>query len=134
MARGLNKVMVIGNLGKDPELKYTPKGTAVCKFSLAANESYKDDNDNWVERTEWINITAWRKLAETCGQYLKKGSKIYAEGKLSTSSYEKDGVKKYFTEVVLSNMIMLDKKEGGDEVAKPADSAKEESSDDDLPF
>ena len=134
MARGLNKVMVIGNLGKDPELKYTPKGTAVCKFSLAANESYKDDNDNWVERTEWINITAWRKLAETCGQYLKKGSKIYAEGKLSTSSYEKDGVKKYFTEVVLSNMIMLDKKEGGDEVAKPTDSVKEESSDDDLPF
>ena len=134
MARGLNKVLLIGNLGKDPELKYTPKGTAVCKFSLAANEQYKDDNGNWVERTEWINITAWRKLAETCGQYLKKGSKIYIEGKLSTSSYEKDGVKKYFTEVVLSNMIMLDKKEGGGEAAAPADSVKEESSDDDLPF
>ena len=134
MARGLNKVLLIGNLGKDPELKYTPKGTAVCKFSLAANEPYKDDNGNWVERTEWVNVTAWRKLAETCGQYLKKGSKIYVEGKLSTSSYEKDGVKKYFTEVVLNNMIMLDKKEGGGEAAESADTVKEESSDDDLPF
>ena len=134
MAYGLNKVMLIGHLGKEPELKYTEKGTARCSFSLATNESYKGEDGNLVEKTEWHNIVVWRKLAEICGQYLKKGSKVYVEGKIGTRSYEKDGVKKYITDVTMSDMVMLDKKEGGGEVAKPADSVKEESSDDDLPF
>ncbi len=137
MAKGLNKVLLIGHIGKDPELKYTEKGTARCSFSLATNESYKDDSGNVVDKTEWHNIVVWRKLAEICGQYLKKGSKVYLEGKLSTRSYEKDGVKKYFTEVVLSDMLMLDKKEagGGTAASETTGSVKEESSkDDDLPF
>lgn len=136
MAKGLNKVLLIGHLGKDPELKYTEKGTARCSFSLATSDSYKGDDGNRVETTEWHNIVVWRKLAEICSQYLKKGSKIYAEGKMSTRSYEQDGLKKYFTEVVLSEMVMLDKKEGGGSgaEAETSDSVKEESTEDDLPF
>ena len=137
MARGLNKVMLIGHLGKDPELSYTPSGTAVCKFTLATNESYKGDDGNLVERTEWHNITAWRKLGEICSQYLKKGSKVYLEGKIQTDSYEKDGKKTYFTKIVLSEMVMLDSKggygENGNSDPKTAE-AHESKSEDDLPF
>ena len=136
MAKGLNKVLLIGHLGKDPELKYTEKGTARCSFSIATNESYKDDDGNLVDRTEWHNIVVWKKFAEICSQYLKKGSKIYAEGKLGTRSYEQDGIKKYITEITLTNMVMLDKKEagGGDAATETTDSVKEESTEDDLPF
>lgn len=136
MAKGLNKVLLIGHLGKDPELKYTPNGTAVCNFSLASSDSYKGDDGNWVDRTEWHNIVVWRKLAEICGQYLKKGSKIYMEGKLTTESYEKDGTKKYITKVVMSDMVMLDKKDsaGSGAAEETTDSVKEESTEDDLPF
>jgi len=142
MAKGLNKVMLIGHLGKDPELKYTEKGTAYCNFSIATDESYKDENGNKVERTEWHNIITWRKLAEICQQYLKKGSKIYCEGKLQTDSYEKDGVKRYSTKIVMTDMAMLDSKGGGsapgssdkvsDVASKPAGSTA--GDDDDLPF
>jgi single-strand DNA-binding protein len=136
MAKGLNKVMLIGRLGKDPELKYTEKGTAYCNFSIATDESYKDENGNKVDRTEWHNIVTWRKLAEICQQYLKKGSKIYCEGKLQTDSYEKDGVKRYSTKIVMTDMAMLDSKPTGDKVSdgtsKPVDSAANEE--DDLPF
>ena len=134
MAKGLNKVLLIGHLGKDPELKYTPNGTAVCNFSLASSDSYKGDDGNWVDRTEWHNIVVLRKLAEICGQYLKKGSKIYMEGKLTTESYEKDGIKRYITKIVMSDMLMLDKKEAGGATAETTDSVKEESTEDDLPF
>ena len=137
MAKGLNKVLLIGHLGKDPELKYTPNGTAVCNFSLASSDSYKGDDGNWVDRTEWHNIVVWRKLAEICGQYLKKGSKIYMEGKLTTESYEKDGTKKYITKIVMSDMLMLDKKDAGGgatAATETTDSVKEESTEDDLPF
>ncbi len=140
MAKGLNKVMLIGHLGKDPEMSYTPNGVAVCKFSLATNDSYKGDNEQWVERTEWHNITVWRKLAETCSQYLKKGSKIYMEGKIQTDTYEKDGKKNYFTKIVMSDMVMLDKKEGGavanettNGTAIP-EQVSDKSSEEDLPF
>ena len=137
MAKGLNKVLLIGHLGKDPELSYTPSGVAVCKFTVATNESYKGEDGNWVEKTEWHNITAWRKLAEICSQYLKKGSKAYLEGKLQTDSYEKDGKKNYFTKVVLSDMVMLDPKgsQSGD-VEKTMEESKVGASanDDDLPF
>jgi len=138
MAKGLNKVLLIGHLGKDPELSYTPSGVAVCKFSVATNESYKGDDGNWVEKTEWHNITAWRKLGEICSQYLKKGSKVYLEGKIQTDSYEKDGKKNYFTKIVLNEMVMLDPKvastgDNGSSV-KHGDEVKTESADEDLPF
>ncbi len=137
MGKGLNKVMLIGHLGKDPELSYTPSGTAVCKFSLATNDSYKGDDGNWVERTEWHNITAWRKLAEVCSQYLKKGSRIYLEGKIQTDTYEKDGKKNYFTKIVMNEMTMLDSKgsygENGTSEQKAAE-VNESKSEDDLPF
>lgn len=137
MAKGLNKVMLIGRLGKDPELKYTEKGTAYCNFSIATDESYKDENGNKVERTEWHNIVTWRKLAEICQQYLKKGSKIYCEGKLQTDSYEKDGLKRYSTKIVMTDMAMLDSKTANDKVsdesAKPVDSSNP-GEEDDLPF
>lgn len=136
MAKGLNKVMLIGRLGKDPELKYTEKGTAYCNFSIATDESYKDENGNKVDRTEWHNIVTWRKLAEICQQYLKKGSKIYCEGKLQTDSYEKDGIKRYSTKIVMTDMAMLDSKGSADKVSdeagKPAGTPAGEE--DDLPF
>lgn len=140
MARGLNKVLLIGHLGKDPELRYTPNGTAVCNFSLATSDSYKGDDGNWVDKTEWHNIVAWRKLAETCSNYLKKGSKVYLEGKVTTESYEKDGGdKRYITKIVINTMIMLDSK-GGSGGSQAGDDSSSESApvtddnEDDLPF
>jgi single-strand DNA-binding protein len=112
MARGVNKVMLIGNLGQDPELNYTGSGTAVCNLRLATNESYKDKEGELVERTEWHDIVAWARLAEICDQYLEKGSKIYAEGSLQTRSWEdRDGNTRYSTEVKMREMMML----GGEE-------------------
>ena len=137
MAKGLNKVMLIGHLGKDPELKYTEKGTAYCVFSMATSESYKDENGNKVDKTEWHNIVVWRKLAEICGQYLKKGSKIYCEGKLQTDSYEKDGVKRYSTKIVMTDMSMLDSKPAGDKAMEEVNdkiNKGQDDKDDDLPF
>jgi single-strand DNA-binding protein len=115
MAKSLNKVMLIGNLGKDPEVRYTASSVPVATFSMATNESWQDQDGNTQERTEWHNIVTWRKLAEICHQYLRKGSKIYIEGRIQTRSYDdkNTGVKKYMTEIVASNMIMLDSKEAG---------------------
>ena len=108
MANGINKVILIGNLGKDPELKYTDSGTAVCTFSIATNETWTDKEGNKHSETEWHNIVVWRKLAEICGQYLVKGKMVYIEGKLKTRSWEdNDGQKKYKTEVVAHQMQML---------------------------
>jgi single-strand DNA-binding protein len=138
MSKSLNKVQLIGNLGRDPELKYTSAGVAVATFSIATSDSWKDQEGNTQERTEWHNIVAWRKLAEICGEWLKKGKRVYIEGRLQTRSYEKDGVKKYTTEIVADQLIMLDGAPkagagaGGDAeaVAPDATPAKE----DDLPF
>src|SRR6267142_1636953 len=109
MPKSLNRVMLIGNLGKDPEVKFTPGGTAIAKFSLATNERYKDKAGEWQDRTEWHNIVAWQRLAEIIGEYVKKGSKIYIEGRLQTSSWEdkQSGEKKYRTEVVASDLVLL---------------------------
>ncbi|HZI57480.1 MAG TPA: single-stranded DNA-binding protein [Verrucomicrobiae bacterium] len=109
MAKSVNKVILVGNLGKDPEVKYTPSGTPVAKFSLATNERYKDKGGEWQDRTEWHNIVAWQRLAEIVGEYVKKGSKIYIEGRLQTSSWEdkQSGEKKYRTEVVASDLVLL---------------------------
>lgn len=114
MARGLNKVTLIGNLGQDPELRYTGSGTAVCNLRIATNESYKDASGQLVDKTEWHSVVAWARLAEICGEYLKKGSQVYIEGSLQTRSYDdKDGVTKYVTEIKAREMMMLSGR-GGD--------------------
>src|SRR5256714_15593830 len=102
MAKSVNKVILIGNLGKDPEVKFTPSGTAVAKFSLATNERFKDKSGEWQDRTEWHYIVAWQPLAEINGEYLKKGSKGYIEGSLRTSSWEEQQSreKKYRKEII----------------------------------
>jgi single-strand DNA-binding protein len=107
--RSLNKVTLIGNLGKDPEIKYTPSGTAVAKITLATNERFKDKSGEWQDRTEWHNVVLWQRLAEIAGEYLKKGSKVYVEGRLQTRSWDDktSGQKKYMTEVVAADIIML---------------------------
>ncbi len=109
MAKSVNKVILIGNLGKDPEVKFTPNGVPVAKFSLATNERYKDKAGEWQDRTEWHNIVAWQRLAEIVGEYVKKGSKIYIEGRLQTSSWEdkQSGEKKYRTEIVAQDLVLL---------------------------
>ncbi|HEV3037792.1 MAG TPA: single-stranded DNA-binding protein [Candidatus Angelobacter sp.] len=116
MAKSLNKVMLIGNLGKDPEVKFTPSGMAVAKFSLATNERFKDKAGEWQDRTEWHNIVAWQRLAEIVGEYVKKGSKVYIEGRIQTSSWEdkQSGEKKYRTEIVANDLLLLSGRgEGG---------------------
>ncbi len=107
--KSVNKVILIGNLGKDPEVKYTPQGTPVAKFSLATNERFKDKDDQWQERTEWHNITAWARTAEIAGEYLKKGGKVYIEGRLHTHSWDDktSGQKKYMTEIVVNDLVLL---------------------------
>ena len=95
---GVNKVILVGNLGKDPETRRLDSGVAVTQFSLATSESYKDKNGQRVDQTEWHNVVLWRGLAEVAEKYLKKGDQIYIEGKLKTRSWEKDGVKRYSTE------------------------------------
>lgn len=107
----VNKVILVGNLGKDPELRYTPSGAAVATFSLATTERYKDRDGNRQEKTEWHNVVAWRQLAEICGKYLHKGKQVYIEGKIQTRSYDdRDGNKRYMTEVVADQMQMLGSK------------------------
>ncbi|MEW6510021.1 MAG: single-stranded DNA-binding protein [Bacteroidota bacterium] len=143
MAKSLNKVLLIGNLGKDPEVRYTASGVAVATFSLATNETWKDQDGNMQERTEWHNIVAWRKLAEICGEWLKKGKKVYIEGRIQTRSYDdkNTGAKRYITEIVADNMIMLDSGRGagepqvgaGTSAPEPA-AGTEPGKDDDLPF
>jgi len=110
MARGgVNKVIILGNVGADPELRYTPGGAAVTNFNIATNESWTDNNSERQERTEWHRIVVWGRLAEICNQYLRKGSKVYIEGRLQTRSWEgQDGQKRYTTEVVAREMQMLD--------------------------
>src|SRR5438132_1584378 len=113
MARGLNKVLIIGNLGKDPEMKYTPQGTPVTTFSVAVDRPRKAPDGQWVDETEWFRVVAWERLAETCNEYLRKGSKVYIEGRLHTHSWEKEGQKQYSTEVVANEMVILDSRQGG---------------------
>jgi single-strand DNA-binding protein len=117
---GLNKVMIIGRLGKDPEVRYTQDGAAVANFSIATSESWKDkESGQKMEKTEWHNIVVWKRLAEICGEFLKKGKEVYIEGKLQTSSWEKDGVKRYKTEIHATYMQMLGSKD--DSNPKPVD-------------
>jgi single-strand DNA-binding protein len=143
MPNSVNKVILVGRLGKDPEVKYTQGGTPVAKFTLATNEVWKDQNGEKQERTEWHNIVAWTKLAEICGQYLNKGSRVYIEGRIQTRSWEdKEGNKRYITEIRADNMVMLS---GKPDEARPEKSAaaaassdggsvEPEITDDDIPF
>jgi single-strand DNA-binding protein len=106
MAEGLNRVMLLGNLGADPELRVTPGGQAVLKLRLATNESYVDRNNVRQERTEWHRVTVWGRRAEALGKILQKGDSLFIEGRLQTSSYEKNGEKRYSTEVIANNIVL----------------------------
>lgn len=109
--KSLNKVQLIGNLTRDPELKFTPSGSAVCTFTIATNRGWTTDTGEKKEEADFTRVVAWNKLAEICGQLLKKGRKVYVEGRLSNRSYQdKDGQTKYITEVVITDMILLDSK------------------------
>jgi single-strand DNA-binding protein len=120
MPKSLNRAELIGNLGKDPEVKYTQGGTAVANFSIATSSSYKDKGGEWRDRTEWHNCIAWDKLAEICKQYIHKGSKVYISGRLETQSWDdkQSGEKKYKTQIVVNDLIMLDGKSGNGESSK----------------
>ena len=150
MAKSVNKVFLLGNLGKDPEVKYTPSGMCVAKFSLATNERQKDRDGNWQDKTEWHNCVAFQKTAEIAGEYLKKGSTVFIEGSLRTSSWDdKDsGQKKYRTEILVNNLVMCgvrnresdasrDDGEAQGSYSKPASSPNvhgAEITDEDIPF
>jgi single-strand DNA-binding protein len=146
--KSVNKVILVGNLGKDPELKYTPQGTPVAKLTIATNERFKDKSGEWQDRTEWHNVVLWQRLAEIAGEYLKKGRTVYIEGSLRTNSWDdkETGQKKYRTEIIAQNMQMLDKKSddegggysGGGGYRKPASSGASAGpaieDDDEVPF
>ena len=136
----VNKVILVGNLGSDPDTRYTPSGVAVANFSIATTETWKDKNTGEKqEKTEWHRIVAWRRLGEICGEYLKKGSQVYIEGSLQTRAWEdKDGIKRYTTEVVAYKMQMLGSP--GDRMSNKApqgdfpDEPPPNLPDDDIPF
>jgi len=114
MARGINKVILVGNLGADPETRYTPSGTAITSIRVATSESWKDkQTGEQQERTEWHRVEFFARLAEIAGEYLKKGSQVYIEGKLRTDEYEKDGIKRWSTKIIADEMQMLGGRSGG---------------------
>jgi single-strand DNA-binding protein len=117
MARGVNKVILLGNLGKDPEVKYSQSGMAVARFSLATTERAKDKDGNWHDKTEWHNLVAFGRTAEVAGEYLKKGRTVYIEGALRTSSWDdkESGQKKYKTEVIINDLVMVGGQRDGGE-------------------
>lgn len=137
----VNKAILIGNLGKDPDLRYTPSGSAVCSFPIATTEKWRDQQSNEMkEKTEWHNIVLWGKTAEIAKEYLQKGSPVYIEGRIQTRQYEdKEGVKRWFTEIVGQRMQFLGRRgdnQRDDSTPPPPDMASEPMSeeDDDLPF
>lgn len=111
MARGLNKVMIIGNLGSDPEMRYTATGRPVTSFSVATSRNWVTSEGEQREATEWFRVVAWENLAEICNRYLRKGSRVYVEGRLQTRSWENQGQRHYRTEVVANEMVLLDSRE-----------------------
>ena len=144
----LNKVLLIGRLGKDPEIRYTPEGSPVASFSLATSENWTDKSGTRQERTEWHNIVAWNKLADICKQFLSKGRQVYIEGRIQSREYtDREGVKKRVTEIIASQMVMLGSRPQGAEagvqpmepVARPATDADQAFgdsgiTDSDIPF
>ena len=133
MSMSLNRVQLIGNVTKDPEVRQIPGGTTVATFSVATNFSWKDQSGQRQDKAEFHNLVAWRKLGEICAQYVRKGSKIFVEGRIQSREWEgQDGVKRYRTEIILDNMIMLDKKgapmEGGNFSSSSEDAGEREHS------
>ncbi len=127
MARGLNKVMVIGNVGRDPEMRYIPSGKPVTSFSVATSRSWTNAEGERREETEWFNVVAWGNLAEICKQHLCKGQQVYVEGRLQTRSWEdREGRKRFRTELVANEMIILGKRGDSSETADPVDEGTEE--------
>ena len=151
-SRGVNKVILVGNLGNDPEVRYMPNGNAVANVSLATSETWKDKNTgDQQEKTEWHRVVFFNRLAEIVEQYVKKGTKLYVEGRLQTRSWEQDGVKRYTTEIVANEMQMLDSRGGasqdfgGQQASAPAPQSTQQQAapaapqnfdnfDDDIPF
>ena len=131
---GINKAIIVGRLGRDPEVRYTPDGTAVANFSVATSEEWKDKNTGEKrERTEWHRIVAFRRLGEICGEYLSKGRQVYIEGRIQTRDWEdKEGNKRYTTEIVASQMQMLGSRESSD-TARPAFGAQDPGTPEDMP-
>ena len=154
MARGVNKVILVGSCGQDPEIKYLPNGNAVCNLSLATSEQWTDKQTNQkVEKTEWHRVSLFGKVAEIAGEYLRKGSQVYIEGKLQTREWEKDGIKRYTTEIVVdmrgTMQLLGGKPDGGNSQPKPQQQSRPspssaapkpqpapdfDSFDDDIPF
>tara|TARA_B110000263_G_scaffold39241_1_gene30892 strand:+ start:3176 stop:3613 length:438 start_codon:yes stop_codon:yes gene_type:complete len=145
MARsGINKVILVGNLGQDPEVKFTAGGAAVTTLSIATSESWKDkESGAEQEKTEWHRVVLWRRLAEIAGEYLKKGSKVYIEGQLQTRKWEQEGLTRYTTEVIARDMQFLDSRGNMDNSNSPSDisstsedsvDSEQEIKDDDIPF
>jgi single-strand DNA-binding protein len=144
MAKSINKVILVGNVGKDPEVKYTPNGVALAKFSIATNERFKDKAGEWQDRTEWHNVLAWQRLAEIVGEYVHQGTKLYVEGKLQTSNWEdrNSGDKKYRTEIVARDIVLLGPREttgngdrdGEEEEREPVHAGPNSITDEDIPF
>ena len=144
--RGVNKVILVGNLGNDPEIRYMPNGDAVCNLSIATSESWKDKQGQQQERTEWHRLTMYRKLGEIAAEYLKKGSQIYVEGKLQTRKWQdQQGNDKYTTEVICDQMQMLGGRDNNQQAPQqqnaqqaqqkaPTQQASEPDFDDDIPF
>ncbi len=141
----VNKVILVGNVGRDPEIRHLDKGVAVARFSLATTENYTAKTGEKVSNTEWHNIVAWRGLAEVVEKYVKKGTQLYIEGRLRTRDYEKDGVKHYATEINADTMQLLGRREGQNEMNGPSTPANEpmpavnepdfsQPEEDDLPF
>ena len=142
MSRGLNKVMIIGRLGRDPEMRYTPSGRPVTTFNVATTRSWNSSDGERHTETEWFNVVAWGSLAEICKQHLVKSQQVYIEGRIQTRDWEdKEGVKRYTTEIVANQMIMLGSRDsavatdsfGGPPPAEPETSLPQ-TPDDDIPF
>ena len=143
MAKSVNKVILVGNVGKDPEVKYTTSGTALAKFSIATNERFKDKSGEWQERTEWHNVLAWERLAEIIGEHVHKGAKLYVEGRLQTSTWEdrQSGEKKYRTEIVARDLVLLGSRDAAESAAPHGNPERElahegagEITEEDIPF
>jgi single-strand DNA-binding protein len=142
MAKSVNKVILVGNVGQDPEVKYTASGVPVARLTLATSERFKDKNKQWQDRTEWHSVVAWQRLAEIVGEYVRKGSKLYVEGKLQTSTWEdrQSGEKKYRTEIVACDIVLLGSKENGQRATtetpsnKPNEDPLPATAEDDIPF
>jgi len=140
----INKVILVGNLGRDPEVRYTPSGVAVANFTIATSEKWKDKNTGEMqERTEWHRIVAWGKLGEICGEYLSKGRQVFIEGRIQTREWEdKEGIKRYTTEIVANEMKMLGARDSGEPARPPtpvqapeyAGPPLPENQEDDIPF